>query len=325
MLANHDHPHDFLPLQQWLAPLQVLHRQFYELANDRCLLWVNPAQGDPFADDSLVQQRKVRVPIAHPRFDQQFAPYLVALKLDGSADAEVFKSSVRIAWQAWSDAHLLAGAGQPVAGWVLGETTPQELARHWANSCHLHQVDGLDKLLRFHDPGVREWLWPTLSARQQQQLLGPARQLVGFDRQQNLLWHAMGQPQTMAQEGTPAAAQRLRLTPSQWQQVGDYATLHAAWLACRPAMASGAWQQGVLAALAQATRHNIVDRQDRELFARHALQMGAHFHADERLHAVWTLTRAGEFYGGALEEVTGCAADQLQAYLQAPLQRQPAP
>jgi hypothetical protein len=304
------------------AHLQTLHRQLYDSALDRCLLWVNPAQGDPFEGDALVQERKVRVPISHPRFDLKYAPYLAPLDLSRSADAEVFKASVRMAWDAWTLPSLLALRGQPIGGWVVTDVAPAALAQYWASHCHLHVAGGLHKLLRFHDPSVREWLWPALDTAQQRRLLGPARLLIGIDRQQNL----MQQSQRAQAESEPAPAQplNLKLTEPQWAQVEDYAVLHSAWLAwCeeqprnRASLDSaGGWRKGLFAALQQATQFGIVDPQDRELFARHALQLGADFYTHEKLNTVWGKTRAGEFYGGAVEEVSGLPVDELQTYLQ---------
>ena len=200
-------------MEDWEQSLQALHKLFLEASDDTCLLWVNPAQGDPFEDDALARERRVPVPISHPRFDPRFAPYLLPLTLHRFADADIFKRSVQLAWQSWSLDSLNFANGQPIGGWVVTSRPPAELARHWADHCHLHLRGGLTKLLRFHDPSVREWLWPTLSPAQRRQLLGPD------------------------------------------------------------------------------------------------------FHTDERLLPVWKLTAAGEFYGGAIEDVTQHAADQLHRYL----------
>ncbi|WP_080753737.1 DUF4123 domain-containing protein [Janthinobacterium lividum] len=297
--------------QAWEAPLQLLHKQFHETANDRCLLWVNPAQGDPFSSHAIEQQRKIVVPIAHPRFDQQFAPYLIELALDEYAGAELFKMSVELAWNSWTKDSLWAGNGQAIAGWVISDEAPENIARHWASHCHIHSVQGLEKLLRFHDPGVREWLWPAMTVEQQRQMLGPVSSVIAFDRQQNLMRH--GLDDTHALFPHAALEQRLILSSSQWAQVNDYSTLHAAWLTWGES-GPKQWEQAIFSALARATHYGIVDKKDRELFALHVLQLGSDFHDDQRLQAVWSMTGAGEFYGGALEEVTGCPADQLQDY-----------
>lgn len=295
----------------WEAPLQLLHKQFYDTAHDRCLLWVNPAQGDPFSSHAIVQKRKIVVPIAHPRFDQRFAPYLIELALDEYADAELFKMSVELAWQSWGKDSLLAGNGQTIAGWIISDAAPEDLARHWASHCYIHAVQGLEKLLRFHDPGVREWLWTVMTVDQRRQMLGPASSVIALDRRQNLMRHALDKDGASASHA--ASGQRLILSAAQWVQVDDYSTVHAAWLGWGKALPM-LWEKAVFSALAHATRYGIVDKKDRELFALHVLQIGSDFHDDQRLQAVWRMTGAGEFYGAALEEVTGCPADQLQDY-----------
>lgn len=314
--------------KSWEGHLQTLHRQLCESADDQCLLWVDPAQGDPFAGNPLVEERCVRVPIAHPHFDVQFAPYLVPLNLSKSPDAELFKTSVHMAWEAWTMASLRACNGQAIAGWAVSKDTPKALAQHWADYCHIHKFNGLNKLLRFHDPSVREWLWPTLSPLQQRQLLGPAQRLIALSRQQNLMQqNAAGTAKDISADHLAkdeSVSQKLTLTAAQWTQVENYATVHAAWLeSCgrHPEYRAGleqkkAWEQGIFAALQQASQYGIHDPQDRQLFAVHALQIGSDFHAHGKLQAVWKRTRAGDFYGGALEEESEHTADQLQTYLQ---------
>ena len=304
-------------MEDWEQSLQALHKLFLEASDDTCLLWVNPAQGDPFEDDALARERRVPVPISHPRFDPRFAPYLLPLTLHRFADADIFKRSVQLAWQSWSLDSLKFANGQPIGGWVVTPRPAAELARHWADHCHLHLRGGLTKLLRFHDPGVREWLWPTLSPAQRRQLLGPATTLIGFDRQQHLMFHQIDGDAPPTDAGA-----RLTLDPQQWAQVDDYAALHAAWLQWRqeagqgPADESTAWRApAIFSALGHASGYGIHDAQDRELFALHALRLGPDFHTDERLQPVWKLTAAGEFYGGAVEDITQHAADQLHRYL----------
>lgn len=295
----------------WMPHLQALHRYFFEMAADACVLWVDPAQGDPFAGHPLVEARRVRVPIAHPRFDLQFAPYLVPLDLRRSGDAAVFSDSVRIAWQAWQPDHLAAANGQPIAGWIRTGNDAAVVAQHWAQNCHLHVQGGLNKLLRFQDPGVREWLWLALDPAQKRQLLGPATTLVGFSRAQQLQYHEL----PAAVDSVPASA-RLSLHPDQWAQVDDYATLHAAWLRVRSAHGAARIDaRAILGAMQHATRYNIIDAQDRVLFASHALTLGPEFHADPRLAEVFKLTTQGEFYGGAVEDITGLPADRLEALI----------
>lgn len=309
----------------WLPHLQTLHRTFYERANDRCLMWVNPAQSDPFSDDSLVAERRVVVPIQHPNFDVAFAPYIVPLDLGKSRDADVFKYSVAMAWHAWELKSLVAFNGQPIGGWIASDQSAPRLAQHWASNCHIHVINELTKLLRFHDPSPREWLWRTLTPLQKTQLLGPASFIVAFNRQQELMTHSTTRP--LVSEGAVSVQDKLgklQLTAAQWSQVDDYAVVHGAWLRWRSSLQSqhhvlethDAWEQPVLHALRFASAYGISDKQDRELFASHALRIGADFHKHVRMRPVWEKTGVGEYYGAACEEVSGQPSDELLIYLQ---------
>jgi hypothetical protein len=307
----------------WQACVQAMHAHVHDTANDYCLLWVNPAQTDVFADNPWVQENRVRVPITHPRFDVKFAPYLVALDLSKRTGPDLLEQSVQAAYRAWELPSLQTYSGQPIAGWVLTKGTASALASHWASHTHLHAVDGLIKLLRFHDPSVREWLWSSFTPQQQALLLGPATELIGINRQQRVMQHQLAAPVQTTDN------KKLRLTEDQWQQVEDYAAVHEAWLLQATEIARtgnllewrkslpARWQDALLKALQSATQYGIATVQDRVLFACHALQMGAEFHVHSLLKEVWTKTKSGDFYGGALEEVTRCPAHTLAAYLRA--------
>jgi Domain of unknown function (DUF4123) len=313
------------PADTWQACVQTLHKHVHQTASDQCILWVNPAQSDMFEGNALVLERRVRVPIQHPRFDQQFAPYLLGLDVSASADSDLLEQSVQAAFQAWELPSLQAYSGQPICGWIITSSPARVLANYWAGYVHLHAVGTLTKLLRFHDPGVREWLWPTLSALQQTQLLGSAKQLIGINRQQQLMLHS--QPDVVAQTDS----KKLRLTNEQWLDIEDYAVLHEAWLAQASAQATEEndadhaiawlrklpvnWQAPIFKALQKASQYGITDPQDRALFAQHALQIGTEFHTHVALKDVWHKTRAGAFYGGALQQVTAQPPLALHNYL----------
>lgn len=307
----------------WEETLQILHRQIYKSADSKCLLWVNPAQGDVFAGIPIVEERRVRIPIAHSRFDPQFAPYLVALDLGKFADADIFNTSAEMAWNAWTTESLLAHGGQPIAGWIEPTGTATDLAQYWAQHCYLHRSNGLTKLLRFHDAGVREWLWQTLSPAQKRQLLGPAQKLIAFGREQRLVQQGMADIPNAEKLCVAGIGTGFLLTAHQWSEVDDYATLHAAWLHWvgtdhekRSLLSQrNSWVEKTLAALRSATLYGIKDSEDRRLFAAHALQFGDNFHMHPKLQPVWQKIREGDFYGGALEEVTGLPVDQLEMYL----------
>lgn len=308
----------------WIIHSRTLRQHFADVADSKCLLWVNPAQRDPFGTDSIACNRKRRVPIVHPRFDLRFAPYLVQLDLTNTADTDLFEVTVQLAWEAWNEESLKRRRGQPIAGWVATNGTPAALARHWARYTHVHLHDGFTKLLRFHDPGVREWLWQTLTKDQQRQLLGPARSLSAIDRHQQLMHHVVS-PNLQGRRDTSreseAQVKRLTLTQKQWNYVEDFAIVHAAWTECRFKTDQGKealhpnWQTEIFPALVDATEHGVTDHQDRELFAVHVLKMGAVVSSHRKMQEIWTQTRNGIPYGRALERALELANVNLPQYL----------
>lgn len=195
-----------------------------------------------------------------------------------------------------------------------------ELAAHWGQRCSLHWVGAQRLRLRFHDPSVREWLWPILSPTQRLQLLGPAQGLMSLGRQQQIVAH-MQDANALLQN----PADTLTLSDAQWSQINDYATLHGAWLdyceidethRFKLDGTRSHWVADTLSALQQASHFGIVDPQDRRLFALHALQFGGAFYLHPKLQAVWLRTRRGDFYGGALEDAMLQPIDQLAGFLE---------
>lgn len=283
-----------------------LRDEIQSAASGSCLLWVDPAQSDPF--EGSFADRRVPVPINHWRFAQRRAPYLVPLDLTKAVDLSLFDDSVARACQAWTVTSLYAEQGQAICGWVLTNSSAEAVANHWGWRCHLHGHAGRSRLLRFHDPGVREWLWPALSELQQRALLGPASCMFGIGRRQSLLRHACPPGEL--------TSDYFRLDDRQWRQVGDYATVHAAWLSCVRGPDAERWtaqfsEQVVLAALAHAQQFGVTQESERTRYALHAVQFGGAFYLDARMRAVWELTRDGAYYGNAVEEIFECTANEL--------------
>lgn len=305
----------------WQDIADQLNAHFESTSQRRCLLWVDPAQADPLKGNEIVERLRVRVPIRHPRFELDRAPYVVQLDLSRRSEEDLFRSSVELAWLSWSTLHLGTMQGQAVCGWVSTGASPKTVARHWAKNCHLHWYQRQHRLLRFQDPGVREWLWPALSATQQQALLGPVVEIVSINRTQQVTHHGRAASAKRSLSSIDEALDpfpALQIEPDQWEEIDDYAALHAAWLAWQRLTAlneanvlSIGWERPILRALAHASRLGISDAIDRELFALHALQFGPDFYRSPKLDDVWRKTQLGEFYGSAVESLTGLAADQL--------------
>ena len=302
------------------AHIETLLQRLHGAQSEECLLWIDPAQQDIFAGHPLVEARRIRVPIQHANFDPTLAPYLVPINVAKYEDADLFGQSVSFAWQAWQMPSLLARNGQPVCGWVMSDAPATELAVHWGRRCSLHWVGTQRLRLRFHDPSVREWLWPILSVTQRLQLLGPAQGLLSLGRQLQIVEHRQD-----ASAPTLNEIEALGISDAQWSQINDYATLHGAWLdyceldETHRLTLGGApsyWVADTLSALQQASHFGIADPQDRRLFALHALQFGSTFYLHPKLQAVWSRTRQGDFYGGALEDAMQQSANQLAGFLE---------
>lgn len=213
----------------WDGHLNALHRLISKESNGQCLLWLNPLSHQ--MDLAGVRKKDcVPIPIRHPRFDLAFAPSLLSLDLQCYEDCEIFANSVAMAWAAWDWETLQASRGQPVAGWVIGPADARELAGYWARSVCVHHERGQSRLLRFNDPSVREWLWPTLTPAQKATLLGPAEALISIGRQQqveimrrDLAGESSSQQEISLQES-------LELSATQWYRLEHYAEIHAAWM-----------------------------------------------------------------------------------------------
>jgi hypothetical protein len=302
-------------MEKWEDYLQILHKYFHDHHHGRCITWINPAQMDPFAEHQLIAKQKTIVTINHPRFDQKFSPYLIELNLQKFHDSEILKLSVEMAWEAWSWTELEARKGQAICGWIGTEHSPSELAYHWGTQCHVHFVANRHKLLRFHDPGVREWLWTFLTPDQKLALVGKKTSIFSIGRQRQLINHTA--PDDLS--NPVSSTTPLHLQPMQWNYVNDLANIHTAWLtlgaANRRPIKNMPEELSILKALEHATAYAILDDSNRQLFIRHAIEAGCDFHRKARLKAIWDLTQSGEFYGVALHEVLDCEPEQFKDFL----------
>lgn len=298
------------PSASWEKTFYYLLKHLHETSNAKCLLWVNPAQSDPFENILFVEEHRVRIPIRHPRFDTRTGPYLVPLDLTNKIAINLLERSVEMAWHAWSKDRLSAFCGQPIAGWVVPQASAQSLATHWASRCYIHSRQKLTKLLRFHDPSVREWLWLTFTTEQKQALLGPSKSIYSIGRKCMLQCQ-----ETSYENQLNDAMPLLQLTDKQWRQVEDYASIHAAWITwsanSRINNQEWDWAAEIFKTLEFATDYGLHDSQDRELFILHVMQLGHDFHTAKKMNSVWQKTSKGTHYGNALQEELVCEIENF--------------
>lgn len=303
----------------WDGVLQQLHREIDQHGDGRCFVWVDPAQGEPDLGETDPGLR-VSIPIVHPNYDRRFAPYLVPLNLSRFSDDCVLAASIELAWTAWSTPFLMARRGQPISGWIISERSAREVAAYWGRHCYLHFVQGRTRLLRFHDPGVRGMLWQDLDAGQRALLLRPVKAVFSLNRHQAL--ESFSAPSTPATGPDVVASHRLdeqlRLSEQQWQQVNDYATVHAAWsylvgedLISRDTPVTEALRHS----LGVASSYGVTSADDRMLFLVCGLRHGIGFHTHARMAEVWRRTTGGEPFVDAVEAVSGLPFEQLSTYL----------
>ncbi|WP_288407156.1 DUF4123 domain-containing protein [uncultured Herbaspirillum sp.] len=301
----------------WDRHLNALHRLIAEESDGQCLLWLNPLAHQMGLAGTKAKEC-VAIPIEHPRFDRRFAPSLLPLDLQRYEDSEIFANSVAMAWTAWDFETLQASPGQPIAGWVIGSMSAKELAGHWARSVCIHHEKGQSRLLRFNDPAVREWLWPTLTPTQKSTLIGSADALISIGRQQQieLARRELDMEYPQPQERSWQAP--LKLSATQWYRLEHYAEIHAAWMywlsegGDRHQILS---QDCIFSALLAATERGLSHPDDRILFIFHLLQLGEIFYHDARLESVWERTRLGEAYSESITETLGLSAQHLAQFL----------
>lgn len=302
----------------WEQYVEHFHKLFSDSGEGKCLLWVDPARVDPLGE--LCAGKMVPVLINHPRFDTNSAPYLVELDLSRSSDADLFRISVEISWNSWSIDELTARKGQYICGWVQAPDGAKALAHHWATRCHLHRKNGASYLLRFQDPGIREWLWSLLDQHQKEILLGPASRLFSVSRNRHVITHEV--PSAILKRETSKIS-ALMLDSSQFVQLEDYQVAHSAWLELMSDHehafdAPIGWERNLFRSLTRATEIGILHELDRTLFAKHVLQMGSAFIGWDRMKSVWRKTCLGEPYGRAVEEVFSITPDRLHTVFATP-------
>lgn len=163
-------------------------------------------------------------------------------------------------------------------------------------------------------------LWQDLDTHQRALLLGPVKAIFSLNRHQAL--ESISAPSTPV-AGPDAAAlaplgEHLLLGQQQWQQVNDYATVHAAWrylvgedLISRDVPVTEALRRS----LGAASSYGVTSADDRMLFLVCGLRYGIGFHTHARMAEVWRRTATGEPFADAVETVSGRSFEQLSTFL----------
>ncbi|MEM5423027.1 MULTISPECIES: DUF4123 domain-containing protein [Paraburkholderia] len=282
------------------ATLDVLRTYFSKNPEMHCFLAVDPAQRDLTDEErsgpDAAASRAV-VEIDHDGFPEAHQPYLIELDLATPTGMTLLKESVRLAHEDRRPESMAAGLGQRIGGWLASSASLAEVAAHWSGHALQYDDQGHACVLRFYDARALSLIWPMLSGRQQQALLGPVK-----------VWHALdasARPRVYSQTGE--SNRELALTAAQWQQIHRHGPINRA-LALH-AVAKGRQPkpsdiETAVAAAERAERYGLADRNDHIAFIGHALAWHPQFDLYPKVLSVLGNMAPDDFYTAGISELT---------------------
>jgi hypothetical protein len=300
----------------------VLHRALasraYEegaacwLLLDRGPLSLNEAS-DPFLADLLLRGDLCVVNPLRNDVPAGLTPALLRLNSEMAQDSETIGQSLGLASRELASGQLAQAGGRVVAGWLeVSDSTgddPHPLQRHFSEFMFFSRPDGRVQWLRWYDPAVLWALWPCLRAEQRAVLLGPVRRYWLLAPNAALMALDATTPTPVGFELGASAAQRLQLTPEQWNQIDAISALNLAFVQANASAFGDATleqaRQDGMSALARAQRAGLRDVRDLALYAHIAITRHPAFDDHPVVAQRLQSLRRGEYFSASIDDLTG--------------------
>lgn len=288
--------------------IDQLRQQCADLGLSHCLLLTGPAVLRAFAPEELDALKRIGgavtdVPLRPDRVTPDYWPAVVELDLDHAVPAEICEAAVTMALNDWEPDLLKLGQGHRVGAFLFSDAPLDKIVRHLVNIAVQQRSDRPgQRLLGIADPAAFEGLWRVCTEAQRTHLLGPIK-----------LWRTLGRwgqwtdYRPTAANGEEAAKGRfLGLDDHQWQALFDVRPINRAWAQMR---GKGRFVrredfEQLPASLRRAHGYGLVDPQDLELYALHALEIRADFDLHPRMQTLLRQRPADMFYSRAVADLS---------------------
>ncbi len=258
----------------------------------QCHLLMQPSEDRCERDeafDALLESVGITpVPIAIRQIPSTLWPSLIKLDLGKGTHSLLSGQAVKMAMAQRSASWLLAAHPQRACAWVWTSLPTRQLARQLAERAvaHCPHAQGRKRWLRFYDPMVTDLFLHTSSRSQRAYRFAGATTWMFLDRWGHLAINNMVAP---ALPGDPAVP---------WPEVECIGALNQAWI--------GALQTGdvpdrstfahVQRCVEEAHRRGVANGHELDLFARHAISLGPHFHRHPTVQRLLAQVENGERY-----------------------------
>ncbi|MCP1131223.1 DUF4123 domain-containing protein [Robbsia andropogonis] len=328
----------------------LLSAQFAGMSDPCCLLVVDPSAAplergpmarnvvDDIAPDAdtaanndglgtavltFASLKRWPIPVPHTAFPPDQQPYLLALDLKSPQGRKLFERSIEIAVADRLPDRMARGAGQRIGGWIQASVAPADLARYWGRMTVQYDLRDRATLLRFYDNRSLALLWPLLTYRQRQALLGPVEvwwtldaisEPVGYRLDTPSRTDAQQRLMTDAPPNTARQQQPLAILAEQWPHIFRHGVTNRA-IAGYQFVGGGMTRQKVDIASRAAERAELLrldDVDDATLFVTHALSWHPQF--DEHPRVLEALRTVGPdvFYAEAISALTDAEIDDIR-------------
>lgn len=291
------------------AQVANLRGYFAKHPGMRCLLIVDPSKRDLKEDGgtqgSLAELERAFIEVDHDGFPEAHRPYLIELDLAGRDGIERLTTSVQLAFEDRHPESMAGGLGQRIGGWLATSASASDVAEHWSRQILQYDEHRSAFVVRFYDSRALSLIWPILSERQQQALLGPVNAWLALD--------ACAQPCIYTRVARSQAA--LSLTFEQWQSIHRHGVinralaLHAIDVARQPLPPE---IEVAAAAAARAEQYGLFDDDDQVAFVGHALTWHPQFDLHPKVLEILGARAPKDFYTAAIEKLTSADVEAIR-------------
>ncbi|WP_157685661.1 DUF4123 domain-containing protein [Robbsia andropogonis] len=285
----------------------AIQKQLARMEDARLLIVVDPA-ASPLesldAEPSFRGLSSSSILVQHDLFPSSDCPYLIELDIEIPEVRTLLERSINTVLSDRTADRMARGAGQRIGGWIVTQETPEALAAYWGNLILQRDERERATLLRFYDNRALALLWPMLTMRQRQGLLGPVTTWLSLDAVGDLTTYEVSEP-SMAGMSIAAA---------QWPAIRRHGLVNKAL--ARFAFDGGTVRPvSVDTAIAAAERADVLeleDAADAALFVSHALIWHPRFYEHPAVERALGEVGPETFYAEAISVLSDTEIEDIK-------------
>lgn len=277
------------------------------MENARLFIIVDPAASPLESIDAEPSFRVLPsnpILVRHDAFPPSDCPYLIELDIAIPEVRTLFERSIHTVLSDRIADRMARGAGQRIGGWIVTQEKPETVAAYWSDLIVQRDERERSTLLRFYDNRALALLWPMLTMRQRQGLLGPVITWLSLDAVGNMMTYEVSEPSRAG----------LTIAAAQWPAIRRHGLVNKAL--AQFAFDGGTVQPASIdTAIAAAERAEVLeleDYADATLFVSHALSWHPRFYEHPAVERALGDVGPETFYAEAISTLSPTEIEDIK-------------